>query len=56
MIDIDDLKKKEEVLTKLADILCITFIWESNKGFADVHKKEIKTLLKEYYELITKTR
>lgn len=51
MIDIDLLKKKEEVLTKLADILCITFIWESNKGFADIHKREIKKLLAIYYNM-----
>ena len=51
MTDIELLKKKEEILTKLADILCITFIWESNKGFADIHKREIKKLLKEYYEI-----
>lgn len=51
MIDIELLKKKEAILTKLADILCITFIWESNKGFADIHKREIKKLLKEYYEI-----
>lgn len=52
MTDIERLKKKEDILAKLADILCITFIWESNKGFADIHKREIKALLKEYYELI----
>lgn len=51
MIDIDQLKKKEVILDKLADILATNFIWESNKGFADIHKREIKALLKEYYEI-----
>lgn len=52
MTDIELLKKKEAILTKLADLLAINFIWDSNKGFADIHKREIKALLKEYYKLI----
>lgn len=51
MTDIELLKKKEIILDKLADLLAINFIWDSNKGFADIHKREIKKLLKEYYEI-----
>lgn len=55
MIDLDKLKKKESILSKIADLLTINLIWDSNKGMADEHKKDIKALLKEYYNLICKS-
>lgn len=52
MIDLDKLKKKESILSKIADLLTINLIWDSNKGMADEHKKDIKALLKQYYDII----
>jgi tRNA 2-selenouridine synthase SelU len=52
MIDLDKLKKKESILAKIADLLTINLIWDSNKGMVDKHKKDIKALLKQYYDII----
>ena len=46
------LKKKEVILSKLADILTANLIWDSNNGIPDQHKKDIKKLLNDYYTII----
>lgn len=48
------LKNKETILAKLADLLAINFIWDSNQGLPAQHKTEIKTLLEEYYKITGK--
>lgn len=52
MIDLDVLQKKEKILDKIADLLAVNFLWESNKGIVEEHKNDIKSLLIQYYDII----